>query len=439
MSAHTSAVRVLGIGDYADLGSLYMRLLERGHQVRVHIADADSGDVMEGLVERAPRWEEALPWVGRDGLIVFEGASSGEAQDRLRAEGYTVVGGSALGDRLELDRAFGQETFRELGLRTAPTRAFGGFDDALAFVRTHPGRYVLKYSGSGFASTRTYVGMRDDGSDLRAALELHQRGWRLEEAPDIVLQEHVRGVEVGVGAFFDGRRFLEPANLDWEHKRFFNGDLGELTGEMGTVVTYRGAERLFEATLARFAERLAASGYRGYVNLNTIVDERGVWPLELTCRFGYPGFAILEALHRTPWDELLLRVGRGAGNGAELATHDGFSVGVVLTVPPFPYHHAYERIGKGAAVLLAGDVDAGDRAHLHFGEMKREGGELRTAGQIGYVMVVTGRGASIEAAQADAYARVEKVTIPSCRYRTDIGDRLRREDMATLRRLGWVP
>jgi phosphoribosylamine--glycine ligase len=430
-------MRVLGIGQHNDLGDLYLRLLARGHAVRVHIADADSSDILEGLVERSPSWEADLAWVRADGdgLVVFEGTGWGIVQDRLRGEGFRVIGGSALGDRLELDRGFGQRVLRDAGLRTARSVEVDGFDEAIAHLERAPGRYVLKFSGGGFASTRSYVGVLDDGEDLLAALRLQRARWAYDERPRIVLMDHLQGVEVGVGAFFNGTSFLLPANLDWEHKRFFPGNLGELTGEMGTVVTYRGAERLFGATLLKLAPQLAASRYVGYVNLNMIVNDEGPWPLELTCRFGYPGFAILSALHEDPWDAILPRL--CAGEDLQLRTHDGFAIGVVLTVPPFPYPDGYERLSKGMPICFRRDLDDADRASLHYGEVRLAGDQLVTAGQIGYVMVVTGRGATVEEARATTYARAEKVVIPNVRYRTDIGATFAR-DRAELVRMGWL-
>jgi phosphoribosylamine--glycine ligase len=360
----------------------------------------------------------------------------GAEQDTLRRDGYRVIGGSARGDKLEQDRAHGQRVLRDAGLPIAKSHEFGSFSDGIAFVTDTRRRYVLKYSGSGFACTRNYVGQRDDGADMIAALEMQREQWPLDEAPRFILMDHVSGVEVGVGAFFNGHDFLAPANLDWEHKRFFPGDLGELTREMGTLVTYRGAERFFEATLGRLAPVLRGSGHCGYVNLNTIVNDAGVWPLEFTCRFGYPGFAILDALHAEPWDVIFTRLIEG--RDTTFRTHDGYSVGVVLTVPPFPYSDGYERLSKGAQVSLAPEMTDEERAGLHFGEVKMQKGRLVTSGAIGYVMVVTGRGETVEEAQRKAYALVGKVAVPNVRYRIDIGDKFLRHDRAELVRLGWL-
>ncbi len=429
-------MRILGVGDTVDLGDMYLRLMARGHQVRVQVAEADARDTLAGMITLGGSWQDDLAWVGRDGLVLFESATQGVLQDALRRDGYRVVGGSALGDQLEQDRQAGQAAMREIGLPILASHQFASFDEASTFVARTRRRYVLKFNGAGFASMRNYVGMRDDGADMLGVLAHQRDRWSFEEAPDFILMDHVRGVEVGVGAYFDGARFLWPPNLDWEHKRLCNGDLGELTGEMGTVVTYRGAERFFEASLARLAPRLAAAGHRGYVNLNTIVDAAGIWPLELTCRFGYPGYSILEALHAEPWDDVLGRVADGGGD--RISTHDGYAVGVVLTVPPFPYSEGYARLAKGMPIHVPAELTAAQRHHLHYAEVALERGALVTAGTIGYVMVVTGRGASVAEAQRAAYDLAGQIAIPNVRYRTDIGDKLIARDHAELVRLGWM-
>jgi phosphoribosylamine--glycine ligase len=429
-------MRFLGIGDYADLGDLYLRLMASGHEVRVCVSDPRSQDMFAGMIERVPDWRAELDWVGGagpDGIILFEGANAGATQDALRADGYNVIGGSAFGDRLENDRAFGQAILRDAGIRTVPAHEFDSFERAIDFVRQGRRRYVYKPNGSDVESMQTYIGTMEDGEDIVALLEINRRSWDKPCRPSFILMEHVTGVEVGVGAYFNGESFLEPACIDWEHKHFFNGDLGELTGEMGTLVSYRGAGPIFAATLAKVAPLLQASGYCGYINVNTIVNDDGIWPLEFTARFGYPGYAILDALHEDGWEAIFSRMIRR--DGTSFRTDPGFAVGVVLTVPPFPYQAGYDELSKGLPILFRGTLGAEERRHLHFSEVAMNDGRLVTAGMVGQVMVVTGRGDTVEAAQRRSYNLVRRVVVPNLRYRTDIGDRFLQRDRAELERL----
>ncbi len=248
--------------------------------------------------------------------------------------------------------------------------------------------------------------------------------------------EHVSGIEIGVGAYFNGDDFVMPALLDWEHKRFFPGDLGELTGEMGTIVTYRGAEALFQKTLGKMRARLRKAGYCGYINLNLIVNDDGVWPLEFTCRFGYPGFAICGALHQEGWDSILWRLASGGED--PIRTKPGFAAGVVLTVPPFPYELGYDRLSRGTPICFSEKISDREHKHLHFGEMAFKKKQWVTVGTEGYVMVVTGNGSSISEARRKAYDLVGKIAIPNVRYRNDIGVKVAASQFRTLKKMGYV-
>jgi phosphoribosylamine---glycine ligase len=433
-------MRFLGIGETCDLGALYLRLIADGHDVKVSATEPKASGTLAGLVRRTADWRSDLDWVraaDRDGIILFESVTEGfgALQDGLRRDGFNVVGGSAYGDRLENDRAYAQGVLAELGLRTARVWEFDDAGAAERFIEAHPARYVLKFNGADVASSDNYVGRLADGRDTRAVLRARLRRPGAATGTFILMQ-HIDGVEMGVGAYFDGERFLTPACLDWEHKRFFAGDLGELTGEMGTVATFDRSTRFFDLTLARMASRLRENGYLGYVNLNTIVNEDGIWPLEFTCRFGYPGFAVLDPLQETSWAALFRTM--AGRTGETFTTRRGFAVAVVLTVPPFPYTAKQVPEPVGLPVLLPEPLDEEDRRHLHFGEVGLDGGELVTSGLYGWTMVVTGVGDTIAAAKDEAYRRAARVFVPNLRYRLDIGDRLMAGDFARVERLGLL-
>jgi len=421
-------MRILGITETCDLGSLYLRLIAEGHDVRVTVSEPLAAGTMAGMVPRAENCRDELAWIreaGEEGLILFEAVGFGQWQDQLRNEGYNVIGGSAFGDRLENDRGFAQELLAGLGLSTAPTVEFGNAAAAIADLRARPRRTVFKLSAS---AGETFVGQEPDGSDIAALLEARSA----EPDERFVLMDFVEGIETGVGAYFDGRQFLLPACIDWEHKRFFAGDMGELTGEMGTVATFDSSARLFETCLKPLQPQLRQAGHVGYVNLNTIINDEGIWPLEFTCRFGYPGFAVLEPLQALAWGDLFRQmIARSDGS---LATRDGFSACVVLTTPPFPWSRKELECPVGFPIRT-GEIES---EHLHWGEVGLADGRMVTAGLYGWTAVVTGTGATVARARDAAYERARQVRCANMRYRLDIGDKLIAGDLERLRDWGWL-
>ncbi|MCJ7597278.1 MAG: hypothetical protein MUO41_01370, partial [Methyloceanibacter sp.] len=56
-------MRFLGVGDAADLGALYLRLAEDGHEVKVFIGHSLCQATLAGLIDRVADWESELEWV----------------------------------------------------------------------------------------------------------------------------------------------------------------------------------------------------------------------------------------------------------------------------------------------------------------------------------------------------------------------------------------
>jgi len=211
--------------------------------------------------------------------------------------------------------------------------------------------------------------------------------------------------------------------VNFEHKRLFPYELGPSTGEMGTFIYYTKSNPVFERTLLKMKDKLVASKYVGYVDINCIVNARGIWPLEWTCRFGYPTISIQMEGITSEWGVFLSDLAQG--KEAQLKTKKGYQVGVVVTIPPWPFEDekAFKKYSEGATILFRRQ----NRDGIHIGEVKLEEGDWHIAGNSGYALVVTGSGATMADAIERAYQNVKNVMIPNMFYRTDIGQRWARE------------
>jgi phosphoribosylamine---glycine ligase len=395
---------------------LAWQLTKAGHKVKFFAKSQSEKDVGEGFVERVDAWEPLKDWAE---VIVFDDIGFGELAEKLRAEGKPVVGGSVYTDKLENDREFGQEELKDAGVSTLPSWNFTSFDEAVEFVKKNPDRYVIKPSGNAQNEKELlFVGQEEDGKDVEQVLVHYKLKWS-NKIKFFQIQKFETGVEVGIGAFFNGSDFIHPININFEHKRLFPNNIGPSTGEMGTSMYWIKDCPLFDSTLLKTKEKLAASKYVGYIDLNCIANSKGIFPLEWTSRFGYPTISIQMEGVTSEWGAFLSDLAQG--KDAQLKTKKGYQVGVVVAIPPFPFEDdkAFRKYSEDATILFKKSSLNG----IHIGEVKLVDGDWHVAGRSGYVLVITGSGPSMQEAIGATYQSVRNVMIPNMFYRDDIGQR----------------
>jgi phosphoribosylamine--glycine ligase len=434
-------VKILFVSIELIGSALIHRLLDEGHDVRLYIDDLACKHCLDGFVEKTSDWKAELRWVGRDGLIIFDDVGWNGAQNQLRKDGYRVVGGDSESDRLELDRNYFREALTACGVPTLQSHDFQSAQEAREFIEANPDRWVLKQSSH--MSTATYVGRRDDGRDVLELLHIYED----RNICPIHLQQTVDGIEIGVARYFNGHDWIGPIEVNIEHKALFPGGIGPLTCEMGTLVWYDENESLplFVETLGKLREHLRSIAYKGDIDINCMVNEDGIWPLEATTRFGSPATQVQCELHLSEWGDFLSAIADGTPFNLEY--HKGFSVGVTIAMPPYPFGMEFMAdyvpgSSERTKVFIDSSLNEFDLRKIHFEEATLENTDLERIvhyrGGCGYAAVVTGSGASPEQAQSDAYRMVSAIHIPRSFHRNDIGDRFIREDWDTLRELGVI-
>ena len=400
-------------------GDLAWTLKKEGHEVKAYIKAKGDTDVYNGFIDKVDNWESYKDWAD---IIVFDDDEFGEIADKLRRNGKLVIGGSVYTDRLEMDRDFGQTEMKKYGINILPQWQFTNYDEAIAFIEKNPDRYVFKPSGNVPSSGKelSFLGQEEDGKDLLELLKQNKTFW-LKKVPVFQLQKFVSGVEIAVGAFFNGQDFILPINVNFEHKRVFPGDIGPFTGEMGTLMFWSEPNKLFKMTLEKMKPALIESGYIGYIDINCIVNGKGIYPLEFTARFGYPTIQIQSEGITMSAGEWLYKLAKG--ENFELKTKKGFQVGVRIMVPTLLVKSIDKETIEMYHDLPIIFKKPDNLEGVHIEDVKIEDGVWRIAGRSGCLLVITGSGSTVSEARQQVYTRIKNIMVQNMFYRTDIGSK----------------
>ena len=432
-------MKILFISNDLIAGNLACILKKEGHDVKLYIGSKHQRNNLDYLVEKIFNWKNEIKWVGKDGLIIFDDVGFGKEQDKLRKKGYTVYGGNEMSDKLENERQETQEIFKEHGMNVKEIIDFKNVYEALEYATENPKAWVIKQNDRAPKSLN-YVSEFSDGRDVVSVLKSYLMDKTINRTR-ISLQERIHGVEIAVGRYFNGTKWIGPTDFNVEHKKFLPGDIGPTTSEMGTLAWYneKGEDTiLYKETLKKITPYLQKINFRGHFDINCIVNENGIFPLEATPRFGSPIVHLHSEIHISPWGELLLAIAKG--EDYELKCNKGFGIVVLIALPPFPYMKRSTKMYSHNPDIFFRDITEEDKEHIHFEEVSRiiDSDGYYVSDYRGYVLYVTGMGATPEEARLETYTRIKKIVIPKMMYRNDIGLRFASSDQQKLKKWGYI-
>ncbi|QDF69315.1 phosphoribosylamine--glycine ligase [Mycobacteroides chelonae] len=330
--------------------------------------------------------------------------------DAVRAAGIACFGPSAAAARIEGSKAFAKDVMTAAGVRTARSEIVDNpahLDAALDRFASEPA-WVVK--DDGLAAGKGVV-VTDD----RAAARAHAASL-LDDGHPVLLESFLDGPEVSLLCIVDGETVV-PLLPAQDHKRVGDGDTGPNTGGMGAYsplpwLPDETVTDIVNTILKPVAAELVKRGSRfsGVLYAGLAITSNGPSVVEFNCRFGDPETQAVLALLESPLGQLLNAAATGTlPDFGPLRWQDGSAVTVVLAAENYPLRPR------------TGDVITGSEAEgvLHAGTARREDGAVVSSG--GRVLSVVGTGKDLQAARADAYAKIEAVRLPGSHFRTDIG------------------
>ena len=339
--------------------------------------------------------------------------------DEFRKSKLKIFGPTKGAARIEASKVFSKEIMNRAKILTPRAQSFDRVAAALAYLDQHELPVVVKADGLAQGKGVVVAATRDEARQaVRDSMEhalFGQAGQR------VLIEEFLDGEELTIMAFTDGRTVV-PMLPAQDHKRVGDNDRGPNTGGMGAYCpaplgTKALCELVTRLILYPAVEALSRMGcpFQGVLYAGLMIVKGAPYVLEFNARMGDPETQVVLPLLKTDLLEVIEAVIEHRLDQVTVDWHNDTTVCVVMTSGGYP--GAYQ-----TGLAIQGLPVATDETVMVFhAGTARSGTEVTTAG--GRVLGITGRGKTLEIAQAEAYRVTKSIAFEDAHYRTDIAHR----------------
>lgn len=368
---------------------------------------------LEGICALAERLQPDYVFVAPDDPLVMG------LVDKLNENGFKTFGPRANAAILEGSKAFSKGLMKKYGIPTAAYETFTDAEKAIAYIKernSYPA--VIKCDGLALGKGVIIAQNFEEAADAVKSMMIDGKFGK--SGAEVVIEEFMRGVEVTVLAFTDGKT-VKPMVSSMDHKRANDNDEGLNTGGMGTIapnpcytkeIAAEAMEKIFLPTIK--AMQAESRPFKGCLYFGLMLTDEGAKVVEYNCRFGDPETQVVLPLLETDLVDIIEAVYSETLDNLDIKWSDKACACVVMASGGYP-----EKYETGKEITGLDENGQTDGAYVYHAGTKLENGKFYTAG--GRVLGVTAAGDSLKSALDDAYKAVGKISFEKAHFRKDIG------------------
>lgn len=330
--------------------------------------------------------------------------------DSFQDTNIAVFGPTKNAAKIESSKEYAKDLMKKYHIPTAKYEVFTQYEQAVEYVKNHDLPIVLKYDGlaggKGVVICNTLTEVLNTLDQM-----LNQK---IFGNGKVVIEEYLEGPEFSFMTFVHNDTVI-PMPIAQDHKRLLDNDLGPNTGGMGIytpvpIISDSVIQDSLEEIMVKTVQAMTIeqNPFTGFLYGGLMVTDNGPKVIEFNARFGDPEAEVI--LPKLDSDILEVILSLLDGNPINLSWNNDYFLGVVMASKDYP--------NKCETGFEIHNLEELSDMVYHMGTKYKNDSIITNGGR---VLLVIGRGKSLEQAKQDAYANVQKIKCENLIYRNDIG------------------